>query len=422
MYTVTRLGTDSAVTEGASLNAEGHVVGGAGGVADPRGTVWSGYSGAAIAHLPEHHTWLSDITDDGDAVGVRKAWSDAQEAILFRNGTMTDLGSIVGGTSWATAVNEQGTLCGWRKAQDGTFSAFLYDYLAGALQQIDPLPGKSNVMALAINDIGYVVGQSEDHAFLRTADGQLIDLGPGIAQGINNLGQIVGASTASGASTDVPTMWDASSGAPVQSQIPLPPGFASGSATSINEAGEVVGSGYKSPSGGDQYAFVFSGGVSADLNTLITGSDVADWTLNSAGRINQAGQIAGTGTYGRPGEAVMCGYCLTPVRSPIRGGLTLGDLAALLIFGGVVNDGGGLVVLGSGAGVHVGPWGPPDWSQLQVAKRDAIAGLALDEMARHLQDPAMRETVRRAALEGVRQRVDALLQSPNAGARAPRRL
>jgi hypothetical protein len=99
--------------------------------------------------------------------------------------------------------------------------------------------------------------------------------------------------------------------------------------------------------------------------------------------------------------------------------LSLAELVAILIFGGVTVDGGGWVVLPGGPPIPVGPW-ETGWANLLVAKRDAMLGLALDELAKHIEDPGARESVRRAVLETVRSRVETLLETPQAGRRVNR--
>jgi probable HAF family extracellular repeat protein len=49
------------------------------------------------------------------------------------------------------------------------------------------------------------------------------------------------------------------------------------------------------PAGGDQHAFIYSGGVMLDLNSLLN-SNAAGWELQYASGINAAGQIVGFGT------------------------------------------------------------------------------------------------------------------------------
>jgi probable HAF family extracellular repeat protein len=64
-------------------------------------------------------------------------------------------------------------------------------------------------------------------------------------------------------------------------------------AAGINTAGQVVGSSYAAPY--TTRAFLYSGGVMTDLNTLLPAG--SGWVLQSANAINDHGQIVGQGTH-----------------------------------------------------------------------------------------------------------------------------
>jgi probable HAF family extracellular repeat protein len=117
--------------------------------------------------------------------------------------TVTDLGSL-GGASFAHAVNAKGQVAG---ASETSISppfyrrAFFWDPDTG-IQDLGTLGGNDS-FGLGINDYGQVVGASttgtgETHAFLWTpGNSQLQDLGTlaggdSTALGINNLGQVAG--------------------------------------------------------------------------------------------------------------------------------------------------------------------------------------------------------------------------------------
>ena len=63
-------------------------------------------------------------------------------------------------------------------------------------------------------------------------------------------------------------------------------------AYSINNVGQVVG--YASTTSGTSDAFLYSGGVMVDLNSLLPPN--SGWQLQLATGINDSGQIAGYGT------------------------------------------------------------------------------------------------------------------------------
>jgi len=92
------------------------------------------------------------------------------------------------------------------------------------------------------------------------------------------------------------------------------------SAFGVNSSGQVVGMAY-TPGNAASHAFLYSGGVMTDLNSLIAPG--AGWTLYQAEAVNDAGQIVGTGQ----GHAVgSTGFLLTTVPEP-------GTLALLLAAG-----------------------------------------------------------------------------------------
>jgi probable HAF family extracellular repeat protein len=86
-------------------------------------------------------------------------------------------------------------------------------------------------------------------------------------------------------------------------------GGAFSTAYGINNSGQVVGESYIS--GGGQHAFLYSGsGSMQDLNDLI--NPASGWTLNVARSINDLGQIVGSGTIGGRSHT----FLLTPVPEP----------------------------------------------------------------------------------------------------------
>jgi len=77
----------------------------------------------------------------------------------------------------------------------------------------------------------------------------------------------------------------------------------------INDSGQVVGFSL-TPANDFYHAFLYSGGVMTDLNTLI--DPALGWTLTEARGINDLGQIVGYGDIGGNTRA----FIMTPVPEP----------------------------------------------------------------------------------------------------------
>jgi probable HAF family extracellular repeat protein len=158
------------------------------------------------------------INDLGHVVG-KSALGAATRGFLWRDGRMIDLGALSGQVvSEAGAVNNTGLVVGKSNFYPVTWK---YDVANSsstpAIQQL-PIPsGFFSAVPTAVNDSADVVGYAgspniDAHAIL-WRNGQAIDLGVwlgghySVANGINNLGQIVGTGTIAGDNLDHALMW-----------------------------------------------------------------------------------------------------------------------------------------------------------------------------------------------------------------------
>jgi probable HAF family extracellular repeat protein len=149
------------------------------------------YSGGTMTDLGGPYSGASGINNSHQVVG-----GSGSHAVLWSNGTMTDLGTLGGSYSAAYAINNVGQIVGDASPPKSSVHAFLYS--GGKMKDLGVFYDSS--VAEAINTFGVVVGESDNHAFLYTG-GKLQDLNTLIpsgsgwllteATGINDTGQIV---------------------------------------------------------------------------------------------------------------------------------------------------------------------------------------------------------------------------------------
>jgi probable HAF family extracellular repeat protein len=232
-------------------------------------------------------------------------------AVLWEGGKVTDLGTVPGGTeSLGVAVNSRGQVVGFSSNDiSDSFSiagfptqtrAFLWQ--KGAMRDLGTLGGP-DALAGCINESGQVVGFSytdsnvnpvtqlpTGHAFL-WQDGEMTDLGTlggtlsgsfvgNILCGINNRGQVVGASNLAGDLVVHPFLWSKTEGMKDLGTL----GGTFGHPDWINDAGEVVG---YATTAGDLVgrAFLWRRGVMTDLGTIGTDPQSEGESINSKGQV-----------------------------------------------------------------------------------------------------------------------------------------
>ncbi|MDR3439786.1 hypothetical protein, partial [Telmatospirillum sp.] len=249
------------------------------------------------------------INNQGQVVGVSSTvpmgGAGSYHAVIWQNGTPTALTSLQE-LSAAYAINNLGQVVGVHGLANGATEAFFWQN--GTPTDLGWLPGVTSQSFTSvsaaddINDAGQIVGKSwtaqgDTHAVL-WQNGTITDLGGlassynGRAKAINAKGQIVGDSSFSSDSYDThAVLW--------QNGTITDLGTLSGddisAATAIDNAGDIVGwAGLRAGSGVD-HAVMWQNGKIVDLNSLLPAD--SGWVLSDATGINDLGQIVGAGTY-----------------------------------------------------------------------------------------------------------------------------
>jgi probable HAF family extracellular repeat protein len=139
-------------------------------------------------------TDASGINNSKEVVGSGDNKESMERAFLWRNGTMTDIGTLGGPQASANAINNSGQVVGSAQTSTGAGHGFIYQN--GKMTDLG-----LNIYPNAISNNGVIVGQGGCGAAIIVHGGicedlqNLIPAGSGFvlenAQGINNKGQIV---------------------------------------------------------------------------------------------------------------------------------------------------------------------------------------------------------------------------------------
>lgn len=325
------------------------------------------YSVTELPVAPYTDCAASALNDLGDAAGSCTSAGAGQTAVVWRNGTVSPVGRLPGGTfSYAAAINSQGQVAGDGDTGNGRPQSWVTTATPGTLLNIFPnsggnthalfigengmiggyytkslsgntsswkgaiwtpdpkdprkyvthdlpvLPGgvnpkSTNSVPNGFNQLGQAVGYASNdqigqHAAFWNNDAAhtIVDLGVlgddwgSVANGINDLGYVVGVSTPPAG--DRPVVWN-NDAAHTPYALAVLPGDNNGAANAINNAGQIIGYSYYATPGTRQatpqrYVIWRDGGV-FELQSLI--DPASGWAITGAFAINNSGQIAAMG-------------------------------------------------------------------------------------------------------------------------------
>jgi probable HAF family extracellular repeat protein len=309
-YNVTDLGEfqGGGVSQGQAINTIGQVAGYARfSNYNAHGFLWSESTGLVdLGSFPpaSNFSVAQGIDSFGNVVGYSDH-SDSlnQRGVLWSKGKLIDLGTLPGGTSsLANGINDAGQITGYSNGTAGVHAVIWKKQ--GGIRDLGALSGGYS-QGLAINLQGEVAGFSmtengTSHGVLWSKPSGILALPmlsasdtSASANGLNNLGQVVGGSGG------IAVLWQNNKEHTAVSLGALSGGWSS--AFAINDGGQVVGW-----SGGAAFLWTQAQGIQ-DLNTLI--SSGSGWDLQMATAINVKGQITGVGFLNGQQHA----FVLTPV-------------------------------------------------------------------------------------------------------------
>lgn len=299
-YVIEDLGLlpDGRISHATAINQNGDVVGEADTTAGMHAFLWADGELIDLGTLGGSRSAATGINDHRQVTGMSDRQShQSMAAFLWQDERMIDLEAHgLGPAQSANAINNNCQIAGSLSvihSHDGDLmtpgeTAFVWQ--PGRLIRLTDLPVRFSE-AKAINETGSVAGEiyepgiDRSQAFL-WSHGHLVVLGGGLALDISDSGVAAGyaAMSESGSSACI---WEEN----IRRDIPMPRGITISRAVAINARGDVVGA--MGSSMADTVPFLWSHQHLIDLNDTI--DPRSGWSLRVAADINDAGQIVGWG-------------------------------------------------------------------------------------------------------------------------------
>jgi len=332
LYTVTDLGTLGGPTSVANAISQNGIICGNAQLSPSRNHPFV-YQGSGSIHDLGLLDPVNGVVGDATSVnsqGQIVGFSDAQvpgdpfHAFLYNeSGPLIDLGTLGGQQSLAYGINESGQIAGYAQTASGAMHGVLWT-VGGATIDLG-----AGFLGLAINNTGLTGGfstQTQHAAIYNLSSGSITDLGTfggteSQVSAMSDTGLVVG-------EAETPTsthafLYDINTGVLTDLGNLSSSAWAS-EAASVNDLGQVVGGYALDGTYAEGAAFIYNkAGGMQNLNNLIDPS--LGWDLTGTGGINDAGEIVGSG-YNPQGQ--FHAFLLTPVPEPSTLQLTI-TLAAI---------------------------------------------------------------------------------------------